>query len=153
VPVSNEARNTFHASEGGARAVPISWTPKTEPEVKASDEIAPKEEKASGETEANEPDVTDLTLKEESSTSAESPSRPAAAPSSGGKSRVLFVYTCPSGSPIKFRMVYSSGVRGIQQDAKDKAGIEITAKVRFKHQTKLRSSSKPLIFPISPNPI
>ena len=43
--------------------------------------------------------------------------------------RVLFIYTCPTGSPIKFRMVYSSGVRGIQQDATDKSGIEIIAKV------------------------
>jgi twinfilin-like protein len=55
----------------------------------------------------------------------------------GGKGRVFFIYTCPSGSPIKFRMVYSSGVKGIQQDAKDKAGVEIAAKVcRWYHMSR-----------------
>ncbi len=63
----------------------------------------------------DEPDVEDLKIEEQ------------AAPQSKG--RVLFIYTCPSGSPIKFRMVYSSGVRGLQQDARNKAGVEISGKV------------------------
>jgi hypothetical protein len=54
---------------------------------------------------------------------------PAAASTSKGKGRVLFIYSCPSASPIKFRMVYSSGVRGMQQDAMDKVGLDINAKV------------------------
>ena len=57
-----------------------------------------------------------------------SPAQPAAPPAKV-KGRVLFLYTCPSSSPIKYRMVYSSGVRGMQQDAADKAGIEISGKV------------------------
>lgn len=92
------------------RSVATTWTPKP----------------AEGETEETkqdeaEPDVTDLSLGEGE--------QEKEAPKIEGKGRVFFVYTCPSGSPIKFRMVYSSGVRGIQQDASDKAGIEIAAKV------------------------
>lgn len=110
---NSEARNTFHASEGGARAVATNWTPKTEQSKDGDDNGA-------------SPDVRDISL-EDGSSGVEQESQPP--PASSGKSRVLFLYTCPSGSPIKFRMVYSSGVRGIQQDAKDKAGIEIAAKV------------------------
>lgn len=70
-------------------------------------------------TEKNDtPDVQELKLEEQNE------------PAPKGKGRVLFIYTCPSGSPIKFRMVYSSGVRGMQQDAADKSGVEISAKVR-----------------------
>lgn len=47
-----------------------------------------------------------------------------------GKGRVIFVYCCPSNSPVKYRMIYSTTVRGMQQDAIDKAGVEIIAKVR-----------------------
>jgi twinfilin-like protein len=66
--------------------------------------------------------------KEESPTPA--PEAQPAAPQQKVKGRVLFLYTCPSSSPIKFRMVYSSSVRSVQQDAKDKAGVEIVGKVR-----------------------
>ena len=58
----------------------------------------------------------------------DTPANPPAAPVKT-KGRVIFIYTCPSGSPIKFRMVYSSGVRGMQDDAKSKAGIDISSKV------------------------
>lgn len=113
---SSEPRNTFQASEGGARSVTTSWAPKTdsqtEPEAPAELE---KEDSAT-------PSVTDLSLQEtETSSSAQQ--------SSTASSRVIFIYTCPSASPVKFRMVYSSGVRSIQQDAKDKVGMEIAAKV------------------------
>lgn len=47
-----------------------------------------------------------------------------------GKGRVIFVYCCPPNSPVKYRMIYSTTVRGVQQDASDKAGVEIAAKVR-----------------------
>ena len=73
----------------------------------------------------NTDDANESESKEQSSP----PADIAAAPVPKGKGRVLFIYTCPSGSPIKFRMVYSSGVRGMQQDAADKAGLEINAKV------------------------
>ncbi|KAH7908584.1 actin depolymerizing protein [Hygrophoropsis aurantiaca] len=38
-------------------------------------------------------------------------------PSSTGKD-IVFIYSCPSSSPIKYRMVYSSGVSGVFQRAK-----------------------------------
>ena len=77
-----------------------------------------------------EPKVEELSVKEETA-SPEEEKTPAPAKAPEGKGRVLFIYTCPSGSPIKFRMVYSSSVRSVQQDASDKAGVEVSAKVRF----------------------
>jgi twinfilin-like protein len=109
---SASARNTFHASEGGARSVATTWVPKNSTEVTGTEG-----EPTEGEEKKDEPDVAELSIAEPEAIKVE------------GKGRVLFIYTCPSGSPIKFRMVYSSGVRGIQQDASDKAGIEIAAKV------------------------
>jgi twinfilin-like protein len=117
VPTSSTPRNTFQATAGGVRNVAASEAPAPE-----SSEDAPVETKPEGEEET--PDVTDLKLQE-------SPKQEATpeAPAPASKGRVLFMYTCPSGSPIKFRMVYSSSVRGIQQEAKDRTGIEIAGKV------------------------
>jgi len=117
--VSSIPRNTFQASQGGARPVNASSAPTDEPE---SIEVEGSEKKEGDEDDAASANVEDLSL-------AESSPAPAAAAPSKGKGRVLFIYTCPSGSPIKFRMVYSSGVRGIQQDTKDKIGMEISGKV------------------------
>lgn len=123
------SRDTFQASEGGRRAVTTTWAPKTaEPEENAGEQTP---------EEGAETKVKDLSLdepaenaepKEESPTPA-AEAQPAA-PQQNVKGRVLFLYTCPSSSPIKFRMVYSSSVRSVQQDAKDKAGVEIVGKVR-----------------------
>lgn len=44
------------------------------------------------------------------------------------KGRVIFIYSCPSSSPVKFRMIYSTSVRGVQQDAIN-LGVEIVGKV------------------------
>jgi hypothetical protein len=93
------------------------------PAAGAEGESADKDQSTDGETEgAKEETLTEEPKQEEAASSA-----PVA--QAKGKGRVVFIYTCPSGSPIKFRMVYSSGVRGIQQDAKDKSGIDISAKV------------------------
>ena len=113
---SDEARNNFHASEGGARTVSTSWVPK--PEAR-SDAPAPAE---------------GIEENTETPQSADHNSLEAIASDSGpqkgsGPPRVIFIYTCPSASPVKFRMVYSSGVRSIQQDVKDKIGVDIVAKV------------------------
>ena len=110
-PTTSIPRNTFQATQGGARPVTAA-TQTTEPEENEGEAEAEAKEADSA-----EPDVKDLKIEE-----------PAPAPASKG--RVLFIYTCPSGSPIKYRMVYSSGVRGMQQDAADKAEIQIAAKVR-----------------------
>ena len=77
-----------------------------------------KEEKPEGIT----PDVKDLSIEEADVVSAPAPVKDV-------KGRVLFIYSCPSSSPVKFRMVYSTGVRGVQQEATDKAGMEIVGKV------------------------
>lgn len=114
---SYSSRNTFQASAGGIRSVAPSADPKEDEERAEGTEVSGEEA----------PDVKDLKLQE--SPKEETPSPATTAPPSKG--RVLFLYTCPSGSPIKFRMVYSSSVRGIQQEAKDRCGIEISSKVRF----------------------
>lgn len=106
------SRNTFQASEGGVRSVATNWTPKNSGDAEGASEAKTDEPKGEDDLAAS-----DLKIDEPESIKVE------------GKGRVLFIYTCPSGSPIKFRMVYSSGVRGIQQDAIDKAGIEIAAKL------------------------
>lgn len=58
-----------------------------------------------------------------------SPSPLPAAPGAPTKGRVVFIYWCPPGSPVKFRMVYSTTVRGIQQDVSDKVGISPAGKL------------------------
>lgn len=93
---------------------------------------APAAQDESPKDDANEeetPDVTDLKIETQESPVAET--APSISSTPATKGRVLFMYTCPSGSPIKFRMVYSSNVRGIQQDAADRAGVQIAGKVRY----------------------
>ncbi|RXK38585.1 hypothetical protein M231_04091 [Tremella mesenterica] len=75
------------------------------------------------------------------------------------KGRVVFIYTCPTASPVKFRMVYSSSVRGVQQEATDKAGVEIVAKLETSDTTDITESylsfslsSKPSHSSSLPNP-
>ncbi|OCF41449.1 hypothetical protein I317_04750 [Kwoniella heveanensis CBS 569] len=107
---SSAPRNTFQASEGGVRIAPTTWQPKT-------------------------------TADEASSTPAPAPAAaeetPASTPSKG---RVLFIYCCPSSSPVKFRMIYSTSVRGMQQDAADQAGVEIIAKLETSDPSDLTES-------------
>ena len=42
---------------------------------------------------------------------------------------IVFVYTCPSGSKIKERMLYASSRAGVIAAASSDAGLEITKKV------------------------
>ncbi|ORY27213.1 hypothetical protein BCR39DRAFT_483792 [Naematelia encephala] len=119
-PISSP-RNTFQASQGGVRVVQAGNAPPVE-EEKKEDEPDKENDKESVET----PDVNDLEIKE----AEQEPEKPAAVPDKPvGKGRVIFIYTCPSSSPIKSRMVYSSGVRSVQQDASDKADVEIATKL------------------------
>ena len=106
----------------------------SKPETEVEDDEAKDESaKDAGEEKIDEEERPSSSLQ---SLDIASDDKPAAAPAPASatqakvKGRVLFLYTCPSSSPIKFRMVYSSGVRGIQQDATDKAGIDISGKVR-----------------------
>ena len=122
--VSSLPRNTFQASQGGARLVNASSAPTAEPESTEGEVVGKKEGNEAQEEHADDASVKDLSIAE-----------PAPAPSASavtGKGRILFIYTCPSGSPIKFRMVYSSGAIGMQQDAKDKIGIDISGKVSLR---------------------
>lgn len=41
----------------------------------------------------------------------------------------MFIYTCPSGSKIKERMVYSTGRAGVLQEAKEVAGLNVDRKL------------------------
>ena len=160
-------RDMFQGTAGGARPVQASWVPKnnqsakeestpdvseitdepnmdTEPEVKADAEPETKNEEPMDES-AKDPSEEKIEEDEKPSSlqslSLSSPAKPTPGPELKVKGRVLFLYTCPSSSPIRFRMVYSSGVRGIQQDAADKAGIEITGKVGGQHFIPKRTQS------------
>ncbi|QRV99992.1 cofilin/tropomyosin-type actin-binding protein [Ceratobasidium sp. AG-Ba] len=42
---------------------------------------------------------------------------------------VVFTYTCPSGSPVKHRMVYSSGVASLVNDVKANLGITVAKRL------------------------
>lgn len=44
-------------------------------------------------------------------------------------SPILFIYTCPSGSKIKERMLYAASLRSVVQVAQGEAGLEVTKKI------------------------
>lgn len=146
------AKNTFQATAGGARPVEASNAPRYDEEEKEKGdaEEADAEERPSGaegeeqpeekdedaepkpEEKEGTPSVSNLAIEEpERVTRSPSPlpASPSPAPSAPSKGRVVFVYWCPPGSPVKFRMVYSTTVRGMQQDAQDKAGIALAGKL------------------------
>ncbi|WWD16035.1 hypothetical protein CI109_100460 [Kwoniella shandongensis] len=109
--ISSTPRNTFQASEGGARSVSTTWTPK-----EAGEESSPSEKEG------------------------ESAQEQVASDEKPGKGRVFFIYCCPSASPVKYRMIYSTTVRGMQQDAIDKAGVEIMSKLETSDPADLTES-------------
>ncbi|WVR05143.1 hypothetical protein IAU60_002155 [Kwoniella sp. DSM 27419] len=117
------ARNTFQASEGGVRAVTSTWQPKTEEPAAIEGEQKVGDE--------------DGASTEEPTTSTEEPVAKEGTPSKG---RVFFIYCCPSSSPVKFRMIYSTTVRGVQQDATEKAGVEIITKLETSDPSDLTES-------------
>ncbi|KAL7424123.1 Twinfilin-1 [Cryptotrichosporon argae] len=135
-------RNTFHASEGGARPAPVSWAPKT-------DEPASTEGDADGAAGAKDAEAE---AGERASPKAEepAPAPPTSAPAPETKGRVVFIYWCPAGSPVKFRMVYSTTVRSIQQDARDKAGVEIAAKIETSDLSDLTDAQLKAALPLRP---
>jgi twinfilin-like protein len=45
------------------------------------------------------------------------------------QSPILFIYTCPSGSKIKERMLYAASSRSAQQVAEAEAGLKIEKKI------------------------
>jgi hypothetical protein len=126
--------DTFHASEGGRRTVATTWKAagadeKKEDEkegedaVKEMGDLSVEDKEKVGESEKDEGE------KEEVSASPVAEKSASPVEEVKTKGRVIFIYSCPSGSPVKLRMVYSTSVRGVQQDAADKAGVEVVGKV------------------------
>lgn len=120
--------DSFQASEGGRRTVATNWKPAgddDEGEKKMGDlTIGDGEgEDKKEEDEEGQQEVSASPVEEKSAVQA------IPEPEVKTKGRVVFIYSCPSGSPVKLRMVYSTSVRGVQMDATDKAGVEIVGKV------------------------
>lgn len=66
-------------------------------------------------------------------------------PESLPNSKVVFIYTCPSASPVRHRMIYSSSLRGLIRDAQHLVGLTIDKKVSRSEFLKLKCSrSHPL---------
>ncbi|WWC89937.1 uncharacterized protein L201_004866 [Kwoniella dendrophila CBS 6074] len=107
-----DQRNTFQATQGGVRVVSVSHASQAQEE----------EEVTKGETEAPEGEIHEPAENEEEkgSTSESNVEE---------QGKVIFVYCCPASSPVKYRMIYSTSVRGVQQDAMDKAGVVIAGKI------------------------
>lgn len=149
-----QARNTFQATAGGVRSVPASNAPRIDEEGKEGEEGAePSESTPAEETEEEgkedqdeernveekkeTPDITGLNIVDEP---AQAPAR-SPSPEAASKGRVVFIYWCPSGSPVKYRMVYSTTVRGIQQDALDKVGMEVVGKIETSDKSDVAESA------------
>ncbi|ADV19486.1 Protein tyrosine kinase, putative [Cryptococcus gattii WM276] len=109
-------RNKFQGSQGGVRVVNAQFG---SPALEAGEKTVSEEpeDDASSVSPAQKETVEDV-----------------------GKGRVIFVYCCPPNSPVKYRMIYSTTVRGVQQDASDKAGVEIAAKLETSDPSELTES-------------
>ncbi len=46
--------------------------------------------------------------------------------------KVIFIYTCPTTSAVRHRMLYSSALRGVIKDAEDKGGFKVEKRVSRK---------------------
>ncbi|WVQ98815.1 hypothetical protein IAU59_005946 [Kwoniella sp. CBS 9459] len=137
---SSAPRNTFQASEGGARIAPTSWQPKTtEADVEPPKTDEPQAE-GEGEAEAEGEEKAESTPAAVEETTPAAPVSVPAVEEAPSKGRVFFIYCCPSASPVKFRMIYSTSVRGMQQDAADQAGVEIVSKLETSDPSDLTES-------------
>ncbi|CAE6414265.1 unnamed protein product [Rhizoctonia solani] len=47
----------------------------------------------------------------------------------GTSPHIVFTYTCPSSSPVKYRMLYSSGVASLVNDVKAQVGITVSKRL------------------------
>ncbi|GAB1517727.1 Twinfilin-1 [Rhizoctonia solani] len=55
----------------------------------------------------------------------------------GASPHIVFTYTCPSSSPVKYRMLYSSGVASLVNDVKAQAGITVAKRLESSDPTEL----------------
>ncbi|WWC69360.1 uncharacterized protein I206_103299 [Kwoniella pini CBS 10737] len=110
-----EQRNTFQATTGGVRNVPLSNAPRTEDDNGESKATEKDENAEEADKQEEEP---------EAKTAAEPP-----VVEDQGKGRVIFIYVCPPSSPVKYRMIYSTSTRSVRQDAMDKANVDIVGKL------------------------
>lgn len=56
-------------------------------------------------------------------------------------SPTLFIYTCPSGSKIKERMLYASSSRSAQQIAESEAGLKIEKRIEESNPSDISEES------------
>jgi twinfilin-like protein len=52
-----------------------------------------------------------------------------AAIESSQPNNITMIYTCPSASPVRYRMIYSSSLRGVMKEASTLIGLTIDRKV------------------------
>lgn len=115
-------------------SIPLPVTPVGETEPSAD----VKETKTEEETEG---DKTESTTEDEKPTS--SPLH-----ASKVKSEIVFIYSCPSASPIRYRMVYSVAVRATITAGSDKIGQNVNKKIEVSEVQDLTESFlKSEIFP------
>ncbi|KAI9638053.1 uncharacterized protein MKK02DRAFT_42435 [Dioszegia hungarica] len=148
--------DTFHASEGGRRTVATTWKAgadekkddekEGEEAVKEMGDLSVEDKEKEGKSEKDEGEKEEVSA----SPAAEKPASPVEAVKTKG--RVIFIYSCPSGSPVKLRMVYSTSVRGVQQDAADKAGVEVVGKLETSDVTDLTESQLRSALPSTSKP-
>ncbi|WWC61015.1 uncharacterized protein I303_103593 [Kwoniella dejecticola CBS 10117] len=136
-----EQRNTFQATAGGVRNVPMSNAPRAEDGEGEKDKVEAKEA-GEGTDDAEE------TEKKQDEQPEQSPAEAAPVGDAGGKGRVIFVYVCPPSSPVKYRMIYSTSTRSVRQDAMDKADVDIVGKLETSdpndlNDTQLKSALPP----------
>ncbi|EUC62216.1 cofilin/tropomyosin-type actin-binding protein [Rhizoctonia solani AG-3 Rhs1AP] len=55
----------------------------------------------------------------------------------GASPHIVFTYTCPPSSPVKHRMLYSSGVASLVNDVKAQAGITVSKRLESSDPTEL----------------
>jgi hypothetical protein len=134
VPQSNAPRYDAEEKEGEEKE-------KESEEKEGGGESAGAEQEGEKEENGEEetPDITGLKIADEPKPASPPPRSPS--PEQPSKGRVVFIYWCPQGSPVKYRMVYSTTVRGIQQDAMDKAGVEVVGKLETSDKSDLTDSA------------
>lgn len=149
------ARDVFQASAGGARNVAASTAPRWDAEEgkgEGKEEEETKEETKETDEDAKETNGEETKAVDAAAAAADDDSASTPAPdvsalnvsdpdTDADKGRVVFIYWCPSGSPVRFRMVYSTTVRGIQQDAIDKVQMPIAGKLETSDKTDLNEGA------------
>ncbi|KAJ9119507.1 hypothetical protein QFC22_003215 [Naganishia vaughanmartiniae] len=92
---------------------------------------------AAGENDDKEPkDIALPVSPMPTSPAGDAPPSPARAPSptSTAQRKIAFVYACPSASPVRNRMLFSTCVRGLIRGAEERCGVKVSKKVKGKEK-------------------